>query len=235
MSSAAATDVGTDEIAVLRGLGLAGAMEGEVKVSCAELASDFSTSTQTASRRLQALESAGLIDRDTVSDGQWITITEVGIQALRTRYEEYRTLFEDHSTVDLTGTVTTGMGEGRHYISLPGYLDQFVDRLGYEPFPGTLNIALTAESTRRRGALEAFSAIPIDRWEDENRTYGGASCYPATVEPDGGERYADAHVIVPNRSHHDEDQLELIAPDKLRDVLDIEDGSTITIHIEEPE
>jgi len=223
--------VGYDELATLRQLALVGGLPGEAKVTCAGLAEDLDVSTQTVSRRLQSLESAGLVERETVSDGQWAAVTEAGERALRREYQAYRQLFETPGSIDLRGSVTGGMGEGRHYISLPGYMEQFRERLGYEPFPGTLNVDLTAESVRTRAALSAIEAVPIDAWEDEERTYGPASCYRATVEADGGT-FEEAHAIVPDRTHHDETQLELIAPAKLRDELALEDDDEIGIRVE---
>jgi len=223
-------DVGYDELATLRQLALVGGLPGEAKVTCAGLAAELDVSTQTVSRRLQRLESTGLVERETVSDGQWVGVTEAGERALRREYQAYRRLFETPGSVDLRGRVTGGMGEGRHYISLPGYMEQFEERLGYEPFPGTLNVDLTAESVRTRAALSAIEAVPIDAWEDEERTFGPASCYPATVEADGGT-FEEAHAIVPDRTHHDETQLELIAPAKLRDELGLEDDDEIDVRV----
>ena len=222
--------VGFDELATLRRIALDGGLPGETKLSCAGLAEGLDVSTQTVSRRLQRLESAGLLTRETVSDGQWVAVTDAGEQALRREYQSYRRLFESASSVDLHGTVTSGMGEGRHYISLPGYVEQFEARLGYEPFPGTLNLDLDEESVRRRAALSSIDPVPIDAWEDEERTYGPAGCYPATLSV-GDRSYERAHAIVPERTHHDEDQLEVIAPVKLRDEFDLEDGDAIDVAV----
>lgn len=232
MSNAAARAVDHDELAVLKRLALSGGIEGEIKTSCSELADELRVSTQTASRRLQHLEDAGLVVRDTVSDGQWIDVTDDGERALRNEYEDYRRIFEGVSTVELTGAVTSGMGEGRHYITLDGYMTQFRDRLGYEPFPGTLNVELTEASLRRRSALDALEPVPIDGWETDDRTYGPAVCYPASVTA-GSEHVETAHVIAPERTHHDESQLELIAPEKLRDVLGLDDDDHIQITVRE--
>ncbi|MFB6295400.1 MAG: DUF120 domain-containing protein [Halobacteriales archaeon] len=234
-----AAAVGHDALATLREVALDGGFAGETKLSCAGLAEALGVSSQTASRRLRALEEAGLIARDTVGDGQWVTITDAGERALREEYETYRRVFEEPETITLEGRVTSGMGEGRHYISLPGYMEQFEDLLGYAPFAGTLNVDLDAESVRARAGLAAFEPITIEGWEGEDRTYGPAFCYPATVEAadgaqsgDGsGERYEPAHVITPERTHHDEDQLEVIAPEKLRDVLGLADGDLLTVHV----
>lgn len=226
--------IGADAVLTLRRIALKGGLSGETKLSCSSLAGDLDVSTQTASRRLQQLEGSGLIDRETVSDGQWVAVTDAGERALRREYESYRRVFEEPDAIELQGAVTSGMGEGRHYISLSGYMVQFRDRLGYEPFPGTLNLDLTEESVRNRAGLTGFDSIPIDGWEDEDRTYGPAVCYPASVRGPDGRTYDGAHVIAPERTHHDEDQLELIAPDKLRDALDLDDGATLTVSVEEP-
>jgi riboflavin kinase len=228
MATTAESAVGHDEIAVLKLLALEGALEGEVKTSCRDLADRLDASNQTASRRLRRLEGADYLERETVSDGQWIAITDAGERALRGEYEDYRRVFETGVGVELTGHVTTGMGEGRHYITLEGYMEQFVEKLGYEPFPGTLNVDLTEASIRRRSALSSQDAVYIEGWEDDDRTYGPAHCYPATVSADG-DSYEGVHVIVPERTHHDEDQVELIAPDKLRDELGLDDEDRIRV------
>jgi len=232
-------DVGYDELAVLKLLALDGAHRGEVKVSCGDLAGRLDASNQTASRRLQALEDAGYATRDLVSDGQWVAVTEDGRAALEREYEDYRRIFDDPGELDLAGTVTSGMGEGRHYISLPGYNRQFVEKLGYDPYPGTLNVELTAESQRARSAMQSLSGVAIDGWEDEERTYGPATCYRCTVaaREDHADapsaEFAGAHVIVPDRTHHDESQLEVIAPEKLRDELGLLDDDEVTVRVEE--
>ncbi|MUV85678.1 DUF120 domain-containing protein [Natronomonas sp. CBA1123] len=225
--------VGHDELATLKLVALDGALEGRATVTCAALADRLDASNQTASRRLQRLEDAEFIERDMTGDGQRIAVTEVGERALQREYADYRRLFEGDADVDLSGVVTSGMGEGRHYISLSGYMEQFRDRLGYEPFAGTLNVELDDESVRARARMDALDPVGIDGWEDDDRTYGPAFCWPATVETVDGTRYETAHVIAPERTHHGTDQLEIIAPDRLRDELGLNDDDHVTIHVSE--
>lgn len=224
--------LGSDEVSTLKHLALVGALDNDEKLSCASLADHLEASTQTASRRLQRLEDGEFITREIVNDGQWIEITEAGEQRLQAEYARYRRIFERELSVELRGTVTSGMGEGRHYITLSGYMEQFRDRLGYEPYPGTLNVDLPSESRRARARLDAFDPITIEGWETEDRTYGPAYCYPATIET-GGHRYDDVHVITPERTHHGDDHLELIAPDELREELELTDGTEVTVHVTE--
>jgi riboflavin kinase len=233
--TAAASTVGPDELAALKRVALAGGLDDRAKLSCSGLAAKLDASAQTASRRLQRLDDAGLVDREVLADGQRVAVTDAGVARLRREYADYRQLFEADATLSLDGTVTSGMGEGKHYISLSGYMEQFRDRLGYEPFAGTLNVELTPGSVRARGELEAQTdeATRIDGWEDGDRTFGPATCYEARAEHDG-DSYDGAHVIVPERTHHDATQLELIAPVKLRDELALSDGDDLTVHVGEP-
>lgn len=224
--------IGYDELRTLKVLALAGALDGEAKISCAGLAGKLDVSNQTASRRLQGLEDAGMIEREIVSDGQWVSVTREGEALLQREYAHYQRIFESQVGVTLTGRLTSGMHEGGHYITLPGYMRQFEGKLGYEPYAGTLNIDLDPESVRARARMDALDPIEIEGWEDEERTYGPAYCYPATIEFATGT-YDDAHVIAPERTHHDDDQLELIAPEKLRDRFDADDGDHLTIHVHE--
>lgn len=225
--------VGRDELATLKLVALDGALEGRVMVTCATLADRLDASNQTASRRLQRLEDAECIEREMAGDGQRLAITEAGERALQREYADYRRLFEGDADVELSGIVTSGMGEGRHYISLSGYMKQFRERLDYEPFAGTLNVELDDDSVRARTRMGALDPIGIDGWEDDERTYGPAFCWPATVVTEDGDRYETAHVIAPERTHHGDDQLEVIAPGKLRDELGLDDDEHLTIHVSE--
>ncbi len=224
--------VGYDELAVLKLLALDGGHRGKIKVSGTDLAAELDVSTQTASRRLQALEDATCITREMVGDGQFVELTETGIELLKGQYEDYRAIFEAKGTVELHGGITTGMGEGRHYVTLPGYKIQFEEKLGYDPYPGTLNVSLSATSKRERSILASLEGIDIAEWEDEERTYGGATCYPATIEAETGPSFEGAHVIVPDRTHHDSAELEIIAPERIRDELGLLDGDEVNVHVE---
>jgi riboflavin kinase len=224
--------VGHAEVATLKHLALTGGLDQDVVTTTTELAAQFGNdiSAEAVSKRLRRLGDAGLIDRRTEADRQSIRILQDGRQTLAQQYHEYRYIFENPTELTLKGFVTSGMGEGAHYITLPGYNNQFEDRLGYTPYAGTFNVHLTENSVMERPGLAPLASVPIDGWEGEDRTYGPATCYPTDLEVDD-ERYVGAHALVPERTHHDEEQLELIAPDCLRDVLDVEDGDSLTMRI----
>jgi len=130
--------------------------------------------------------------------------------------------------LELTGAVTDGKGEGKYFIALEGYAEQFESKLGYTPFPGTLNLDLTSASTERRTRLDDRNPTCIEAWEDGESTYGAVACYPARLI---GAANTPAHVLVPKRTDHDLDQLEIVSPVKLREAYDLDDGDQLTVRI----
>ena len=52
---------------------------------------------------------------------------------------------------------------------------------------------------------------------------------------DDGRRYGGDHAIVPERTHHDADQIGVIAPDRLRDELDLVDDDRVALRVVDAE
>jgi riboflavin kinase len=127
------------------------------------------------------------------------------------------------------GEVTSGLGKGREFVTLDGYVDQFLGKLGYEPYPGTLNVELESETD---GAFDELDAIRIDGWEDGDRSFGIVDCYPADISRPRTESDVPLHVLVPDRSDHDSSVIEIIAPVRLRDEFGLSDGASIEVRIE---
>ncbi len=119
------------------------------------------------------------------------------------------------------------MGEGAYYISQEHYRRQFIEKLGFDPYPGTLNLKMTTEyDIKTSSELEAYPAIEIEGFQDENRTYGSVHCYPSIIE--NGEKGA---LISALRSHYDDSVLEVIAPIFLRKRLGLKDGHKVKVEV----
>jgi riboflavin kinase len=129
------------------------------------------------------------------------------------------------------GEVTSGLGKGREFVTLDGYVDQFLEKLGYEPYPGTLNVELESELTC---AFDELDSIRIGGWEDGDRSFGSVDCYPANIVRDRNGSGVPLHVLVPDRTDHDASTIEIIAPVNLRDEFDLSDGTSIEVQIESP-
>jgi riboflavin kinase, archaea type len=131
--------------------------------------------------------------------------------------------------MDFEGNVISGMGEGAYYMSLEGYRRQFREKLGYEPYPGTLNIRLT-DQIYMKGRLELgkHPSTFINGFNDGTRTYGWVKCYRATIN-DGA--IDNAAVLVLERTHYDDSMLEVIAPISIKQAAGIKNGDRIKVQV----
>ncbi|NYT05669.1 MAG: DUF120 domain-containing protein [Methanomicrobiales archaeon] len=214
-----------EEMQCLKSIALMGGIPGQVQVSSQSLGAKLGISPQTASRRLIALEQEGMISRSIRADGQYIVITAAGVDALSREYADYRRIFERTARVTLEGTVITGLGEGRYYVSVPGYHRQFVGKLGFEPFPGTLNIRLSPHSVGIRKQLDAAPWIAIEGFSADQRTFGSAKCLPCRI----GD--FPCAIVVPGRSHYPDDIIEVISPVELRKELALSESDRVTVEV----
>ena len=206
-----------------------GAHKRTAKISTEYLAEKLGTSQQTASRYLIELERKGWIQRTITPEGSLIKIDDTGTKELQKLYSNLRFLIEAAypPSVTLEGTVFTGLGEGAYYITKEHYRKQFIEKLGFDPYPGTLNLKLTTEyDLKTRTELEAYPAIEIQGFKSEDRTFGLVKCYPATI----GNKVKGA-LISALRSHYDISVVEIIAPVCLRKHLNLKDGHKVKVEV----
>lgn len=212
------------DVEALKQLALLGGLEDAVELASAEFAGLLGLSQQSASRRLIELAEAGLVAREMGVRRQRVRITEEGMSLLRQEHLLYQRLFEHKDRLVVTGVVKTGLGEGRYYLSRPGYKSQFVAKLGWEPYPGTLNLELGNAEANKIRLLRRNPVHLIDAFQAEGRTFGGVNCHPATV------RGQPCAAILPHRSHYTT-TLELIAPVRLRDAIPCADGQELEVTV----
>jgi riboflavin kinase len=210
---------------VLKALALMGAIRKVLKISSKELAEKIGQSIQTAARKLKELEEEGLIERTLTKDGQFIVITEKGKEILYKEYLDYKRIFEGDREVIIRGKIFSGLGEGRYYVSLEGYKRQFEEKLGFTPYPGTLNIKIPREQMFFRNRLDEEEGIIIKGFKTEERTFGDVKAFRCKINGIEGA------VVIPQRTHYPKNVLEVIAPVKLRDVLRLKDGDWVEVEV----
>lgn len=206
-----------------------GASSRTVKVSTEYLAEKTGASQQTASRHLITLEKLGWIKRTVTPEGCLTRITPQGVAKLKKLYSELRLIFESAypPSITLEGTLFTGLGEGAYYVTKEGYRKQFMEKLGFDPYPGTLNLKLTSEyDIKSLSELETYPAVTLEGFEDESRTYGAVRCYPAIIN--NKEKGA---VINALRTHYGESVIEIVSPTYLRSRLKLKDGNKVKVEI----
>jgi riboflavin kinase, archaea type len=215
-----------EALAVLKLLAQLGADHAEVVLSSREVGERIGVSQQAADRYLVALEKRGLLHRSLAQRRQRLTLTPAALALLRAEFHAYRRIFEGPARISFAGTVTSGLGEGRYYLSQPGYVVQFSERLGYSPYPGTLNVRLGGAALRKAGLVADWAGVRIDGFQASGRTFGGATCFVARMN---GRK---CHLIRPDRTHY-QDVVEFVAPVRLRDALHLKDGDKVELDLEE--
>jgi riboflavin kinase len=214
---------------VLYKLAELGASVRTVKVSTDYLAEKMGASQQTASRHLIELEKSGWINRRITPEGCLIRITDLGLVELKKLYSNLRLIFEAAypPSVTLEGVLFTGLGEGAYYVTRDGYRKQFIEKLGFDPYPGTLNLKLATDyDMKTRAELESYPAVELEGFENESRTFGPVKCYPAIIN-----NKAKGAVISALRSHYNSSVIEIIASRFLRSNLKLKDGNKVKVEV----
>ena len=120
----------------------------------------------------------------------------------------------------IDGEVTTGLGKAAYFLSQEFYTKEFQKNLGFVPYPGTLNVIVGDDHLDE-----------INRIKDECENL---------IKPDegfGAVKYikaklndkVDGAIVFPAKTTHEENYLEFISEDKLRDKLNIVDDDVVTL------
>jgi CTP-dependent riboflavin kinase len=124
-----------------------------------------------------------------------------------------------------SGRIVSGAKQGAFFTQLDWFQEQCMEKLGFKPFPGTLNIQISARQIPQIEALEkemGVEFIPPDA------TFCSAKAFPVSVEGLSGA------IIMPAQEVrvHAKNIVEVIAPLRLKKSLKKTDGDSITLTID---
>jgi riboflavin kinase len=125
-------------------------------------------------------------------------------------------------TLCIKGTVFSGKGEGARFIELPWVKRQIVEKLGFTPYRGTLNIELAKEEFENRALLEKTQAIEISPVKGFSR----GRCFKANLMDK-----LECAIVIPEIPNYPENVMEVIAPTNLREKLQLRDGDSVEVKI----
>jgi riboflavin kinase len=121
----------------------------------------------------------------------------------------------------LVGTVFSGSGNGKKFVCLPWVKRQIEENLGFSPYPGTLNLHLNKENTKKKILLEKANGIMIE----PQIGYCPGVLFKACVGS------LDCAVVAPKVPNYPSVVIEIISPVYLREHLNLEDGSSVTVSV----
>lgn len=208
-----------------------GGTERPVVLSTTKISKLLGISQQSASRWILELEKEGLLERNLVSEGQELRLTPESRSDLFSLYNSLKSAFGRNSgKTELSGRLFTGIGEGRYYIGQKGYAKQIEEKLGFHPFPGTFNLKLeTREDIINKEMSASRAEAVLESFSTERRTFGKVKCIRASIK----KLRSPAYIIIPERTHHKQDVLELISPVEIRKKLKLKDGDRVTVSLGE--
>jgi len=74
----------------------------------------------------------------------------------------------------MRGKISSGLGQAQYFLTREGYSRQFLERFGFVPFPGTLDVLLEEPFPTE------LQAIQIEGFTGEGRTLASADAIPSS-------------------------------------------------------
>ncbi|MCZ6625551.1 MAG: CTP-dependent riboflavin kinase [Deltaproteobacteria bacterium] len=123
----------------------------------------------------------------------------------------------------ITGVIFSDLGQGASFMSLDWVQKALRERLGFFPYPATLNLRLESEREMDvwREAQRRVTGIDI---ASPDSSFCQARCYLVDIE-----RKHRGAVLLPAVEGYPADKIEVIAPVRLKDELHVRDGDRITL------
>ena len=202
--------------------------KGELVTNTNALAQMLGVSQQTGSNLLRELASEGLVVRHMSREGERVMLTPKAYALLA---QEFSGVSVDElsgkaeaMTLRIKGRVFTGKGEGAYYMSQKGYSEQIKKKLGFSPYPGTLNLKLESfEELNKLILLYNTPSVVLKGFSTHERAFGDVSCYPVKVEG-----VSNSFLVRSDRTTYDFMTVELISDKNLRKAMNLSDGDDVT-------
>jgi CTP-dependent riboflavin kinase len=125
--------------------------------------------------------------------------------------------------IKVRGIVISGMREAGRITEQPWVREQFINKLGVVPHPGTFNIRVLAEDTAKLNTIKQSKGVEITPSDPHHCTGLG---FPALL---GGK--VRGAVIIPQIPNYPPAQLEIISSENIRRSLSLQDGNEIEVEV----
>jgi riboflavin kinase len=120
-----------------------------------------------------------------------------------------------------SGTLVSGSGGGRKYVELEWVKRQVKNKLGFDPYPGTLNLRLDSENVKRRVVLEKNARLRLCHSEG----YCTGLLFKAALDD------LPCGVVIPQIENYPENMFEIVASKNLKQELRLRDGDLVTVTV----
>ncbi len=127
-------------------------------------------------------------------------------------------------SIAIKGRITEGLKESSFFTHLPWVREQFITKLGIDPYPGTLNLDIVdAEDVEKLREIKQRRGIEIVPAEPG---FCLAKCFHILV---CGK--INGAIIIPQVPDYPESKLEIISSVSVKDVLSLKAGDLVLVEI----
>ena len=131
------------------------------------------------------------------------------------------------SLVRMTGRLIKGRGEGAGFTQLPWVKEAFTRILGFEPYPGTVNLRVDLSHEAKDVLRSIRESEGILMPPPEGSGFCAARCFRGRLGAG-----CSAGLVIPEVEGYYEDVLELVAPVSVRETLGVSEGDPIEVEID---
>ena len=223
-------DIKSEYIITLAKLLFKGAKDNFIDVTSTNIGIEINKSQQAASKLILELQEMKYVERIKKGHGYMIRVTEEGLLSVK-KMSDFLNMAINSSpkNIHFKGILVSGMGEGKYYMSLEGYRKQFEKKIGYIPYPGTLNLRISDYLLENREKIGSFCYQYIEGFSDSTRTYGWVKCYSVILN-DNVDIQSD--LLILERTHHDKNMLEIIAPVCIKEAMSLKNGDMVKVTLQ---
>jgi len=107
-------------------------------------------------------------------------------------------------------------------MELPWVKKQIKEKLGFVPYPGTLDVRITEESVELKKVLRADGGVDIFPAAGFHK----GKCYRASFKTE-----LKCALIVPEVAGYPENVIEVIGPENLREKFHLSDGDVVEVKV----
>lgn len=200
---------------------------GELSTTTSGLADLTNMPRKSISAMLEDLNSNGWIVKKRNREGERVLLTSKAYQRIAQELSGLSIAYildrSERTELSVTGTVFTGKGEGAYYVSQRQYFIQMQEKLGFMPYPGTLNLKLNDfDDVNKILLLHSLPPIRIRGFSTHERAFGDVLCHEVRVTG-----VPKVYLVRSERTSYDLGIAELISDVYLRKALRVKDGDKV--------
>ena len=125
----------------------------------------------------------------------------------------------------ITGKIVGGAKQGAFFTQLDWVQQQCLDKLGFAPWPGTLNLEIPMD---RVAVIEELKVKEGMELVSPDSNYCSGHVFPVSIEG------IPAAIVLPAEDVrvHAKNIVEIISPEMLKESLNVKDGDWVTFEID---